>query len=65
MAVQVTITIDERGNAALQATPTIVGNRIALYGILQMGLELVHRMGDQQPPPNNGGRIVIPEIRLP
>ncbi len=62
MQVHVTVVMDEKGNAALQAAPQIAQNRMLIYGLLQMGLELVHRMGD---PPVERSRIVIPDLQIP
>lgn len=55
--VEVKITLTEQG-AALSCSPELAGNRVAIYGLLQMGLELVHRMGDAKP------LIEIPKLGL-
>jgi hypothetical protein len=57
-SVAVTITLNEDGTAAIAASPQLAGNRVAMYGLLQMGLELIHRMGDAKP------LIEVPKLGL-
>lgn len=59
--IELKIALAEDGTASIAASPQLAGNRIAMYGLLQMGLELVHRMGDEQKPRSN---IVVPELRI-
>lgn len=56
--IELKISLSEDGTAAIAASPQLSGNRIAMYGLLQMGLELVHRMGDAKP------LIEIPKLGL-
>jgi len=58
MSVAVTITLNPDGTATIAASPELAGNRVAMYGLLHMGLELVHRLGDERP------LIEIPKIEL-
>lgn len=59
--IEIKITLNQDGTATVTASPQLAGNRVAMYGLLHMGLELVHRMGDEQKPRSN---IVVPELRL-
>lgn len=55
------ITLEDDGTASIAASPHLAGNRVAMYGLLQMGLELVHRMGDAPQPKS---AIVVPDLRI-
>jgi hypothetical protein len=60
--INVTVQLDEEtNNVKITASPAIAGNRIAIYGLLQMGIELVHRLGDDQLPPKPP-QILVPRL---
>lgn len=60
--VHVVVTLDtDSGNVLIEAHPAIGPNRVMLYGLLSMGMELVHRMADPKPKTSD---IIIPELRI-
>jgi hypothetical protein len=56
----VTVQMDEKtGNVSLNTSPQLAGSRIGIYGLLQMGMELCHRLGDPKK-----SEIVIPTLDI-
>lgn len=60
--VHVTITFElQTRQVGLESSPAITGNRVLLYGLLAMGQELVHRLGDEQ---LKQQKIVMPDLGI-
>ncbi len=58
--IHVTVLLDPKtGNVQLNTSQEIAGNRVLIYGLLAIGHELVHRMGDPQKSP-----IVVPDLGI-
>lgn len=64
---EITIRLDPATNQiGIHVSADLAQNRLGMYGLLQMGLEMIHRMGDPPTPANGQGpsRIVLPTLHL-